>query len=130
MRTLNSMFDGLLKQAEKLMENQQFISKLLDQAFEKMGKVSEKLYDIQDQLFAMIRMLTAWVKREYTEVSPKAIIAVIAALMYFVNPLDLISDVIPFIGFLDDITILTYVVSVFNKEIERFMDWETAKAGI
>ncbi len=128
MKPLNNFFDKALKKAEKMMENQQFLSKLLDEAFAKMGQVTEKLYDVQDQLFAMLRMISAWMRREYTEVSPQAIIAVIAAVIYFVNPLDLISDAIPFIGLIDDIAVLSYVISTFNKEIERFMDWEASKA--
>jgi len=107
-----------------MVENQQFISGLLDDAFVKLGQMSDRLYNIQDQFLAMLRMLSAWIKRDYTEVSPKAIISLLAAVIYFVNPLDLISDFIPFIGFLDDIIIITYVVAMFNKEIERFMVWE------
>jgi len=111
-----------------MIENQQFISNLLDDAFVRLGGVSDRLYDVQDQLAGMFRMLRAWARRDYREVSPTAIISVIAAVMYFVNPLDLISDFIPIIGFLDDITVIAYVVAVFNKEIERFMVWERQQA--
>ncbi|MCP4124233.1 MAG: DUF1232 domain-containing protein [Bacteroidetes bacterium] len=120
----NKFFETAFKKAESMVENQQFISGLLDDAFVKLGQMSDRLYNIQDQFLAMLRMLSAWIKRDYTEVSPKAIISLLAAVIYFVNPLDLISDFIPFIGFLDDIIIITYVVAMFNKEIERFMVWE------
>jgi uncharacterized membrane protein YkvA (DUF1232 family) len=126
--TVNKLFDKLLKRAELMLENQQAFSAFLDKAFVKMGKFTEQLYDVQDQLTGLLRMLNAWVKREYTQVSPKAIIAMMAAVIYFVNPIDFISDFVPFIGFLDDITVITYVVTTFNKEIERFMVWEQTAA--
>jgi uncharacterized membrane protein YkvA (DUF1232 family) len=128
MKPLNDLFDKALKKAERVIEDQQFISNLLDKAFMKMGQASERLYDVQDQLSAMIRMVTAWLRRDYTEISPKALVALLAALIYFVNPFDLISDFIPFIGMLDDIAVITYVVNLFNKEIERFMDWENGQS--
>ena len=130
MKPLNNLFEKALKKAERLIEDQQFISNLLDKTFVKMGKVSEQLYDVQDNLLAMTRMVAAWLKREYTEVSPKAIIALVAAMIYFVNPFDLIIDAIPFVGMLDDIAIITYVVRLFNKEIERFMAWESNQSVV
>lgn len=124
----NKFLDMAMKQAELMLENQQFISKLLDDAFVKMGQATEVLYDIQDQTMALLRMIASWVKRDYTDVSPKTIVALLAAVIYFVNPFDLISDFIPFIGLLDDFSILSYAITVFNKEIERFMDWEREQA--
>ena len=61
---------------------------------------------------------------DYKNISTKSIIAVVAALIYFVNPLDLIPDFIPIIGQIDDIFILGYLIKMLNKEIERFMAWE------
>ena len=113
-----------------MIEDQSFISNLLDNAFAKLGGLTEQLYDAQDQLLGLIRMVRAWLKREYRDVSPKAIVAMLAAIIYFVNPVDLISDMIPILGFLDDITIISYVVTVFNKEIEKFMAWEQSQAAL
>jgi len=81
-------------------------------------------YKIQDSLIALARMLSAWVKGDYRNISTKSIIAVVAALIYFVNPLDLIPDFIPVIGQIDDIFVLGYLIKMLNKEIERFMAWE------
>ena len=120
----NRFFESALERARSMIEDQQMISDLLDAAFVQLGNMSRGLYDIQDQFSATLRMLKAWVKREYTDISPKALIALLAAVIYFVNPLDLVSDFIPFIGWADDIAILTYVIKVCNKEIERFMAWE------
>ena len=129
MKSLNIFFNKALKKAEFYIEDQQFVSNLLDLAFAKMGKVTDRIYKVQDQILGLLRLLRAWVKRDYTDISAKALIAILAAVIYFVNPFDLITDLIPFIGFADDITIITYVVTVFNKEIERFMDWERANTA-
>jgi uncharacterized membrane protein YkvA (DUF1232 family) len=72
-------------------------------------------------------MVSAWAKGDYKNISTSSIIAVIAALIYFVNPIDLIPDFIPVIGQIDDIIVLGYLIKKWNKEIERFMAWEAAQ---
>ncbi len=121
---MQSIFDNLYKQAERLISSDTKVSKLLDEVFLKIGETSEMFYKIQDSVIALARMLRAWLKGDYRNISTKAIIAVVAALLYFVNPLDLIPDFIPIIGQIDDIFVLGYLVKTLNKEIERFMAWE------
>ncbi len=55
------------------------------------------------------------------ELSSKAI--VVAGLLYFVSPLDLLPDVIPVIGLLDDATMLSIVISAVSGELDRYGDF-------
>ncbi|MCC6584194.1 MAG: DUF1232 domain-containing protein [Chitinophagales bacterium] len=121
---MQKIFDDLYKQAERIISSDTKVSKLLDEVFLKIGESSELFYKIQDSVIALARMLSAWVKGDYRNISTKSIIAVVAALIYFVNPLDLIPDFIPVIGQIDDIFVLGYLIKMLNKEIERFMAWE------
>jgi uncharacterized membrane protein YkvA (DUF1232 family) len=121
---MQKIFDNLYKQAERIISSDTKISKLLDDVFLKIGESSEVFYKVQDSVIALTRMLSAWIKGVYKNISTKSIIAVVAALIYFVNPLDLIPDLIPVIGQLDDIFVLGYLIKTLNKEIERFMAWE------
>lgn len=121
---MQKIFDDLYKQAERIISSDTKVSKLLDEVFLKIGETTESFYKTQDSVIALTRMMRAWIQGDYKNVSTKSIIAVVAALLYFVNPLDLIPDFIPVIGRLDDIFILGYLVKTLNKEIERFMAWE------
>lgn len=126
---MQKLFDTLYRHAERLISSDTLISKLIDKAAVKAGELSEKYYQIQDSVIALTRMLRAWLHGDYKNISTKTIIAVIAALIYFVNPIDLIPDFIPVIGQLDDIFILGYLIKILNKEIERFMAWEETQAS-
>lgn len=121
---MQKIFDDLYKQAERIISSDTKVSKLLDEVFLKIGESSELFYKVQDSVIALARMLSSWVKGDYKNISTKSIIAVVAALIYFVNPLDLIPDFIPVIGQIDDIFVLGYLIKMLNKEIERFMAWE------
>ena len=121
---MQKIFDDLYKQAERIISSDTKVSKLLDEVFLKIGESSELFYKVQDSVIALARMLSSWVKGDYRNISTQSIIAVVAALIYFVNPLDFIPDFIPVIGQLDDIFVLSYLIKMLNKEIERFMAWE------
>ena len=118
---MQKIFDNLYKKAERIITSDSKVSELLDEVFLKIGESSEVFYKVQDSVIALSRMLNAWMKGDYRNISTKSIIAVVAALIYFVNPLDLIPDFIPVIGQLDDIFVLGYLIKTLNKEIERFM---------
>lgn len=124
-----NLYGKLIKSAESIMNNNELVSRLIDEAGEKLGTFSAAFYTIQDQVIALVRMLKAWANREYTDISPKAIIAVVATLLYFVNPFDLIPDFIPVIGSIDDILVISYLIKTLNTEIQRFMAWELEQKG-
>lgn len=52
------------------------------------------------------------------------ILAAVAALIYFVEPFDLIPDTVPVFGFLDDVAVITCVARANIGEIRKFRKWE------
>lgn len=116
--------DALIKQAEHLYGRHPVVSNLIDQAFERVGKMADDFYQIQDQTLALLRMLRSWYAREYDGLSKETVLSLIASLIYVVNPMDFIPDFIPYIGKLDDRWVIRYMIRKLNVEIQRFMAWE------
>jgi uncharacterized membrane protein YkvA (DUF1232 family) len=84
------------------------------------GKLRQAWGDIQ----VLVRLVRAWARGDYRDVSKGTIGLVLGALVYFVTPIDAIIDHIPFAGFLDDAAILAWVISEVRAEIEAFKAWE------
>ena len=84
------------------------------------GKLSEGL----DDLYTLLRLLAAYATGEYREIAIRSMVAVVAALVYFLNPMDVIPDFVTGFGFLDDLTVLAYVIRTFKDEIDKFIAWE------
>jgi uncharacterized membrane protein YkvA (DUF1232 family) len=72
-------------------------------------------------LFSMLRDYTT---RRYTEVPWYIISSIAAALLYVISPIDLIPDFIPFIGYLDDATVLAICLKLVHKEIILYKTWK------
>ena len=49
---------------------------------------------------------------------------------YFASPIDIVPDVIPFAGWIDDIMILTAVVRLARFDLERYRRWKTETGRI
>ena len=76
-------------------------------------------------LQAMLRLLRAYHRGQYRNVPPTALVSIIAALAYVANPFDLIPDVVPFLGFLDDAAVIAFAVHKTRHVLDEFMIWET-----
>tara|TARA_B100000809_G_scaffold24373_2_gene21317 strand:- start:8398 stop:8655 length:258 start_codon:yes stop_codon:yes gene_type:complete len=61
---------------------------------------------------------------EYDGVSRQTIVAVTAALLYFVMPLDVIPDFLIGWGFIDDASVVGYVMTMLAAEMDAFRRWQ------
>jgi Uncharacterized conserved protein len=76
-------------------------------------------------LQTMLRLVRAYERGEYQQVSNDALTWIIAALNYLVDPFDLIPDQTPFLGFVDDATVVEFVADKTRQTLDDFMTWET-----
>ena len=76
----------------------------------------------------MISMVKSYITKEYTEVSVKVIVTIVAAFLYVVKKKDLVSDSIPVIGKLDDIAVITLALQFVQPELEAYAAWRDGKA--
>ena len=79
---------------------------------------------VVDQFQLLARMARAYADGRYPHIPWSALVRILAALVYFVNPLDLLPDVLPLIGYTDDVTVLLWVMKSIAGEIEAFEQWE------
>jgi uncharacterized membrane protein YkvA (DUF1232 family) len=76
----------------------------------------------------MLRLVRAYERGEYQQVSNDALMWIVAALNYLVDPFDLIPDKTPFLGFIDDATVVRFVADKTRQALDDFMMWETIGA--
>ena len=76
-------------------------------------------------LQTMLRLVRAYERGEYKQVSNDALLWIVAALNYLVNPVDFIPDMTPLIGFIDDAIVVEFVADKIRETLDDFMIWET-----
>ena len=88
---------------------------------------SGALSGVLQSLGALLRLLRAYVKGEYRNVPPKSLILMVAGILYFLMPIDVIPDFIIGLGFIDDAAVLAWVISTVKTVLDEFMRWEAAQ---
>ena len=112
--------------AKKLVRSPQKTYDAAEKADQKARKSRTKLGEAWTKLTGFIRMAKAWSKGDYKKVSLKTMIIVVAGVLYFLNPFDIIPDFIPLLGYLDDVTVIGFIANAVSKDVEKFLDWELA----
>ncbi len=77
-------------------------------------------------LQTMLRLVGAYERGQYKQVSNDDLTWILAALNYLVDPFDLIPDMTPLLGFVDDATVIGFVADTTRQTLDEFMIWETS----
>ena len=86
-----------------------------------------KAADVKERFFVLGRLIKAYAVGNYRDIPWKSLLIIVAAVIYFVNPIDLLPDLLPFVGLTDDFGILLWVYNTVNTEINKFLEWEQTK---
>ena len=103
---------------------------LLDKAWEKLARQGRALAEVRDAFMAMLRLLRAYAKGEYKDTPWRSLLMIIAAVIYFIMPIDFIPDFIVGIGLLDDIAVIGWTLAAVQADIDRFVAWEKLKPEV
>jgi uncharacterized membrane protein YkvA (DUF1232 family) len=94
----------------------------------KRDKAGASLTALRGDLDLLQGLCLAWWRGEYRAVSRQALLAVVAALLYFVTPVDALPDWLPVIGFVDDLAVLAWVLRTWRDELAAFQAWRMAQS--
>ena len=111
-------------EAERIASDRERTSRLLEATREKSEKHAGVLRAVWSDFWTLWRLVRAWREGEYRNVPWKSIIIAVAGLFYFLDPIDIIPDFIPVIGYLDDGVVLTFIAKAIHADLEKFREWE------
>ncbi len=100
--------EALLKRAESMLKDMQ-------------GKGLKQIGEALSYIPTLISMIQAYIKGTYREIPVGSIIAVVSALIYLVSPIDLIPDVFPVVGHLDDAAVIMACLKLIQKDLDAYI---------
>jgi uncharacterized membrane protein YkvA (DUF1232 family) len=120
----NRFFNLALSKAARLAGRPGRLLKLVTEIFFKIDRTQLSGKNIKEQILLMGRLVKAYARGHYREIPLKSLLPVVAALLYFLNPFDLIPDALIGIGLTDDVALLTWVFKTIQDELNKFKAWE------
>lgn len=79
------------------------------------------------KLKLFIEILRQYHKGNYREIPWRSISAISFTLLYIINPLDIVPDVLPIIGYVDDVSVFMALLSLAEKDLDEYKDWKTSQ---
>jgi uncharacterized membrane protein YkvA (DUF1232 family) len=101
---------------------------LVRDAYELETEEANAIRRVRSDLTTLLRLLKAWALRQYQRVPWPSLLLAASAVVYFVMPADLIPDMLPMVGFVDDVAVVSAVVQAVRGELSRFRSWEQEAA--
>ena len=119
--------DQIIREFEKLSgeTSEEDIAKAIKES----DRIREKVEtsSVLGREIAKVRLLLMLLKDywegNYTELPYRTIIAIVVALLYILNPIDLIPDIIPILGQMDDLAMLMFVWKMISEDVKDYALW-------
>ena len=130
------MFKFAKRQAEEklrkdaLMVTEEDLNKVLikrdqiEEKFKNNGPLRRFFTDLK-LLFSVIH---DYIKGEYRVIPYWSIAAIVAALLYVLAPIDLITDFIPVVGYIDDALVVAACWAMVERDLYNYKDWKEKQA--
>jgi uncharacterized membrane protein YkvA (DUF1232 family) len=91
---------------------------------EKFKKVPEKLGKLVNQVKLLYELIRSYVDGSYREIPWISIAMAAAAVVYFLAPLDLVPDMIPGIGYIDDLLVVRFALSAIGSDLRTYCEFK------
>lgn len=129
----NAIFSVFVNRATKLLGKPFKVVTILNETANKLAdkeSKDNKFKQLFDVALTLVRMVRSYVSGEYREIETSTIVSGFAVLLYVLSPIDLVPDFIPVLGFLDDLSLVSWFLGKFQAEITRYRDWENRTAQL
>ncbi len=111
-------------------KNDKMSDKDLEYIINEEDKLKEKLKDnthlerFTKDLMLLVGLIKDYYQGNYKDIPYKAISAAVIGLLYVLNPIDVIPDFIPIIGYIDDALVIAFCLKLVEKDLEKYQAWK------
>ena len=116
---------GGYEEAAKIVQDEDRLERLL-QRLEKKLSLIPVAGDMLSKVPAMVSLVRSYAKGEYRDLPLGSVLAIVAAILYVVNQVDLIPDFIPGAGYLDDAAVLAVCLKLVGDDVDEYVAWRKA----
>jgi uncharacterized membrane protein YkvA (DUF1232 family) len=122
---LNPFIPKALAKAAKMLNDRKALVGLIGSASAKIESGSARITALKSDIETLVELIKAWINGVYREIPWTTLLLGTGAVVYFVNPLDAIPDILPATGLLDDASVIGFVLASAKNDIERFRKHKT-----
>ena len=124
-----NLLNGYKEQARKYLQNSHDLDRFLRQVEQKLGSIPLVGKDLA-VVPSMLSLLKQYAAGHYKKVPYGTLLSIVGALLYFLNPFDVIPDMIPGVGLLDDVAVLKACIGLVQLDLKEFKKWQATQINV
>ena len=119
-------FEKAMVKAESVMANDKMgLLRIVQHSLKKVSELAAQsnlsvVRLLNHYVLLFSEMIKAYVQGKYKKLPAVTLVKIVAVLFYFVSPFDFIPDVLPLIGFTDDLALVLWVGKSIKHELDEF----------
>lgn len=123
---IKEQIDKFSEKAKKIIDNPEKVSAVLEKAVALCDDLSHlRIIGKHFREASLVcSMINDYICKRYTKVPMATVITLLAAVLYFVSPLDIIPDFLPLIGHLDDVIVFGFVTDAAKVDLKKYEKWK------
>lgn len=122
-------YRNAMARAARVLKKPDKLEKLIADARNKAARLDKgPIGEARDGFFALFRLVNAYARGHYRDISWSNLVLVVASIIYFVAPIDMLPDFLVALGYIDDAAILGWTIRAIADELTRFTAWENDQA--
>ncbi|MBP9095877.1 MAG: DUF1232 domain-containing protein [Ignavibacteria bacterium] len=122
----NKIYEELRKKSKDVSEKD--VTKVLrseDDVKKRSEKLNKNVFGkLLSQLSLAYEMIKDFKSKRYVDVPWRTITLIIGAVLYFINPFDIVPDILPVIGFTDDAVAFAAIFRSVQGDLLRYCEWK------
>jgi len=122
----NKIYEELRKKSKDVSEKD--VTKVLrseDDVKKRSEKLNKNVFGkLLSQLSLAYEMIKDFKSKRYVDVLWRTITLIIGAVLYFINPFDIVPDILPVIGFTDDAVAFAAIFRSVQGDLLRYCEWK------
>jgi uncharacterized membrane protein YkvA (DUF1232 family) len=113
--------------AKKYLQDPAKTEELIYQAEKKAINKKGALTDVWDKLQLLFDFVHSWRKGEYRDIPTRSVVMILATIIYFISPVDIVPDFIIGFGIVDDAAVIGYTLKQISTDLEKYRIWKLTK---
>ena len=110
------------RKAEKLLNDRDKMDRFLERLERKLAHIPV-VGGMLSEIPTLIALVKAYLEKRYLDIPIGAIIAIVASLIYFLSPIDLMPDFLPAIGLVDDAAVIALAFKLVHDDVKEYKAW-------
>jgi uncharacterized membrane protein YkvA (DUF1232 family) len=125
---VKAQFSEHCRQAEEMLGDREKTESAINEAWKKLKSTADKgIRLIQGDICLLLAVLKAFITGRYRKIPLKTLAMILGVITYFSWPFDFIFDLIPVIGFIDDVFVVSMALKFAHDDLQEYKTWEAAQ---